>query len=153
MTNSTSDYQEGDIRKDGGVDTRDKVFLLDAKQYELYLHYNLGLGSYDEEEDKEDEVFDAEACEKEDADEEDEMSDIVDAKATTYAIKNGANVQNLSDQDAACTHIQCSAHWWLRSPARFPSSAASAEMGGGVFFIGDFVTSTLGVRPALWVKY
>ena len=149
VTNSTVDYHQ----RDGGVDTRDKVFLLDAKQYESYLHYNLGLGTYDDEDDEDDESFDAEAIEEEDADDEDdEINELVDAKATAYAIQKGAYVQNLSDQNAACTHIQCSAHWWLRSPASHPDTAATAELGGGVFFIGDIVTGTVGIRPALWVR-
>lgn len=137
VTNSTTDYKEDDIRKDGGVDSRDKVFLLDTKEYESYLHYNLGLGSYEEADDDEvnDETSGAESFEEDETnDDEDAMSDVVDAKATTCAIQNGADVQNLSDRNAACAHIQCSAHWWLRSPASYRASAATAEMGGGVFF-------------------
>ena len=135
-TNSTMGYKEDAIRKDGGVDTQDKVFLLDTKEYESYLHYNLGLGYYDEANDDEDDetnadskTFDAESFKEEAAndDDDDEMSDVVDAKATTYAIQNGADVQNLSDRNAACAHIQCSAHWWLRSPASYRATSPSVN--------------------------
>ena len=71
------------------------------------------------------------------------------AMATKYAIDNGVYLSGSS-----CTNIQCSAHWWLRSPGLSSYDAAYVHRFGSVIDYGYSVVSTdFGVRPALWVKY
>jgi len=50
------------------------------------------------------------------------------------------------------------AWWWLRSPGYFPSFAAIVSHDGRLFVVGqsadtESISDTVGVRPALWLKY
>ena len=74
------------------------------------------------------------------------------AIATAHAIKNSAY---------SCTNENDCIAWWLRSPGLRPYNAAYVDGVGSFARIGHLVNeiknevekSSMGVRPALWVKY
>ena len=47
--------------------------------------------------------------------------------------------------------------WWLRSPGYFPSFTATVNHDGNIYLVGQDVNAeiakSVGVRPALWLKY
>ena len=70
------------------------------------------------------------------------------ARATSYVIQKGASVSE------TCTDVQCTAHWWLRSPGNSTGRAAGVKSNGEVYGGGVGVSDVRGgIRPALWVEY
>jgi len=67
---------------------------------------------------------------------------------TEHAKEYGADTSRYLTQNG-----EASCCWWLRSPGRNPSFAASVSIHGAVHYAGHRVTSGNDcVRPALWVK-
>ena len=83
-----------------------------------------------------------------------------EAMATHYAVNWGV-FSNIID--GSTTHRcgmkdfqenKCSAKWWLRSPGSQADHAASVNYDGGINRDGDDISrKSIGVRPALWIKY
>ena len=78
------------------------------------------------------------------------------ALVTSYAIRQGANTNNLSGS-SECANIQCYSLWWLRTPGLNLRSATYVDLFGNVSNFGEPFNSSdlgdIGVRPAMWVKY
>ena len=82
------------------------------------------------------------------------------AYATDYAYRGVPNItvsSNNSDtinvQYNTYTSVHRDAYWWLRSPGNSTDRAARVDYYGGVYISGYLVDFTsLGVRPALWIK-
>ena len=79
------------------------------------------------------------------------------ADATRYAVQNGVGVIGSQSReitnDGTCTDAHCFAFWWLRSPGRDANNAALVFDFAIVVGGGNVSDSSVGVRPALWVKY
>ena len=73
--------------------------------------------------------------------------------ATTHAIENGVWVDTEQGTNGVCATGQCSARWWLRTPGYFEKSAQSVDRDGYGLTSSDVDGGSVGVRPAVWVRY
>lgn len=96
------------------------------------------------------------------------QTEVLNRDNTSYGTSGGNNTQDnvflLSIDEArsyfasnaeriACFRNQSSGnYWWLRSPGYFQYYAANVDINGNVLGNGYYVSSTCGIRPALWVN-
>ena len=128
VTNKTSDYTYNDSIHDGGIDTKDKVFLLDRKEAENAAYFANDSARW---------TVPPDLCS--------------DNRIVLLELAFDENGNQLPSQ-------RCDSSWWLRSPGQKhtwnPNEyAAIVDDDGEIDSLGRDVNEVAGVRPAIWVQY